>query len=66
VIAALLSDELAWITGEQIELSGGYGLQSLPVRRTVRLPVRRRRAAEPEDAGQRDRAIRQMPGVLPP
>jgi NAD(P)-dependent dehydrogenase (short-subunit alcohol dehydrogenase family) len=26
VIAALLSDECAWITGEQIEVSGGYGL----------------------------------------
>jgi NAD(P)-dependent dehydrogenase (short-subunit alcohol dehydrogenase family) len=26
VIAALLSDECAWITGEQIEVSGGFGL----------------------------------------
>ncbi len=25
-IAALLSDELAWITGEQIEVSGGFDL----------------------------------------
>ena len=24
VIAVLLSDECAWITGEQIEVSGGY------------------------------------------
>ena len=26
VVAALLSDECAWITGENIEVSGGYDL----------------------------------------
>jgi NAD(P)-dependent dehydrogenase (short-subunit alcohol dehydrogenase family) len=26
VIAALLSDDCAWVTGENIEVSGGFGL----------------------------------------
>jgi NAD(P)-dependent dehydrogenase (short-subunit alcohol dehydrogenase family) len=27
VVAALASDELGWVTGQRIEVNGGYGLQ---------------------------------------